>query len=194
MNSEKKYFLFPKPHFNHLFFLFYFISSILKQYILKSMKEEDVYNLSIPIFKLYIYEIGDFLSIIPYLILKKKTKSLNIAKSNDDDNKGNDYYIYNDIKIEQYNKNKKPTIINLFIISLVNFLALISTIIFYLAEGKQEMAVEQGYLNILLVFNIIFLFLLTKFMLNIELFFHHYFSLIIFIICLIVTLLLILLQ
>ena len=187
MNSEKKYFLFPKPHFNHLFFLFYFISSILKQYILKSMKEGDVYNLSIPIFKLYIYEIGDFLSIIPYLILKKKTKSLNIAKSNDDDNKGNDYYIYNDIKIEQYNKNKKPTIINLFIISLVNFLALISTIIFYLAEGKQEMAVEQGYLNILLVFNIIFLFLLTKFMLNIELFFHHYFSLIIFIICLIVT-------
>jgi len=187
MNSEKKYFLFPKPHFNHLFFLFYFISSILKQYILKLIKEEDIYNLSIPIFKLYIYEIGDFLSIIPYLILKKKTKSLNIAKSNDDDNKGNDYYIYNDIKIEQYNKNKKPTIINLFIISLVNFLALISTIIFYLAEGKQEMAVEQGYLNILLVFNIIFLFLLTKFMLNIELFFHHYFSLIIFIICLIVT-------
>ena len=49
------------------------------------------------------------------------------------------------------------------------------------------MIVKQGNLNILLVSNIIFLFLLTKFMLNKELYFHHYFSVIIFIICLIVV-------
>ena len=184
MIPEKKYFLFPKPHLNHLLFLFYFISSIIKQYIFKGIKEED--NLSIPIFKLYIYEIGDLFSIIPYLILKKKTKTKNIAKPNDDDTTGNDYYIYNDIKIEQYNKKKKPIMINLFIISLVNFIALISTIIFYLTEKNQKMTVKHPNLNILLVFNIIFLFLLTKFMLNIELYLHHYFSLIIFIACLVV--------
>ena len=184
MIPEKKYFLFPKPHRNHLLFLFYFISSIIKQYIFKGIKEED--NLSIPIFKLYIYEIGDLFSIIPYLILKKKTKTKNIAKPNDDDTTGNDYYIYNDIKIEQYNKKKKPIMINLFIISLVNFIALISTIIFYLTEKNQKMTVKHPNLNILLVFNIIFLFLLTKFMLNIELYLHHYFSLIIFIVCLVV--------
>ena len=184
MIPEKKYFLFPKPHRNHLLFLFYFISSIIKQYIFKGIKEED--NLSIPIFKLYIYEIGDLFSIIPYLILKKKTKTKNIAKPNDDDTTGNDYYIYNDIKIEQYNKKKKPIMINLFIISLVNFIALISTIIFYLTEKNQKMTVKHPNLNILLVFNIIFLFLLTKFMLNIELYLHHYFSLIIFIACLVV--------
>ena len=184
MIPEKKYFLFPKPHLNHLLFFFYFISSIIKQYIFKGIKEED--NLSIPIFKLYIYEIGDLFSIIPYLILKKKTKTKNIAKPNDDDTTGNDYYIYNDIKIEQYNKKKKPIMINLFIISLVNFIALISTIIFYLTEKNQKMTVKHPNLNILLVFNIIFLFLLTKFMLNIELYLHHYFSLIIFIACLVV--------
>ena len=44
MSSDKKYFLFPKPHFNHLFFIFYFISSLTKQYILRDMKEQD--NLS----------------------------------------------------------------------------------------------------------------------------------------------------
>ena len=120
-------------------------------------------------------------------MLKKKTKTKNITKPNDDDSKGNDFFIYNDIKIEQYNKTKKPIIINIFIISLVNFLALISTIIFYLTENKQKMIVKQGNLNILLVSNIIFLFLLTKFMLNKELYFHHYFSVIIFIICLIVV-------
>ena len=53
MNSNKKYCLFPKPQLKHLLFLFYFISSIVKQYIFKDMKEDD--NLSIPIFKLYIY-------------------------------------------------------------------------------------------------------------------------------------------
>ena len=196
MIPEKKYFLFPKPHLNHLLFLLYFISSLLKQYIFRIIKGENKEdgekegkedNLSIPIFKLYVYEIGDFFSIIPYLMLKKKTKTKNITKPNDDDSKGNDFFIYNDIKIEQYNKTKKPIIINIFIISLVNFIALISTIIFYLTENKQKMIVKQGNLNILLVSNIIFLFLLTKFMLNMELYFHHYFSVIIFIICLIVV-------
>ena len=193
MNSEKKYFLFPKPHFNHLLFLFYFISSLFKQYIIKFIKgdikeiKENEDNLSIPVFKLYVYEIGDFLSVIPFLILKKKTKLKSDTKSDNDTNKRNDYYIYNDVKIAQYNKKKKPTIINLFIISLVNFIALISTIIFYLAEGKQKLVVHHGNLNILLVFNIIFLFVLTKFMLDIQLYFHHYFSFIIFIICLIIV-------
>ena len=74
MNSNKKYCLFPKPHLTHLLFLFYFLSSVVKQYILKGIKKDKA-NFSIPIFKLYIHEIGDFLSIIPYIILKIKTKS-----------------------------------------------------------------------------------------------------------------------
>ena len=52
MNKKKQYCLFPKPHLNHLLFLFYFVSSIVKQYIFIGIKKEE--NLSIPIFKLYI--------------------------------------------------------------------------------------------------------------------------------------------
>ena len=184
MNSDKKYFLFPKPHFNHLFFIFYFISSLAKQYILRDMKEQD--NLSIPIFKLYIYEIGDFFAAIPYLIIKKKTKSQNITKLINKDNKEKDDFIYNDIKIEMYNKTKRPITINIFIISLLNFTAQISTIIFYLIEGNQNLVVNYTNLNIILIFNIIFLYVLSKFMLNTEFYSHHYFSFTIFFICLIV--------
>ena len=179
MKSSKKYFLFPKPHLTHLLFLFFFISSIVKQYIFIGMKEED--NLSVPIFKLYLYVFDNILTVIPYLILKKKMKSQNIEKPIIN-NKGNVNFIYNDI----YMKKKKLIIINIFIISLVSFIAQISTIIFYLIEGNQKMIIKGANLNIILVFNIIFLFLLSKVILDITYYLHHYFSLIIFIICLIV--------
>ena len=179
MNKKKKYFLFPKPHLNHLLFLFYFVSSIVKQYIFIGIKKEE--NLSIPIFKLYIYVIGDLLAVIPYLIIKKKIKSKNIEKSNNN-NKGNFNFIYNDI----FAKKKKRIIINIFIICLFSFIGQISTIIFYLIEGNQKMVVKGANLNIIFVFNIIFLFLLSKFILDISFYMHHYFSLIISIICLIV--------
>ena len=179
MNKKKQYCLFPKPHLNHLLFLFYFVSSIVKQYIFIGIKKEE--NLSIPIFKLYIYVIGDLLAVIPYLIIKKKIKSKNIEKSNNN-NKGNFNYIYTDI----FAKMKKRIIMNIFIISLISFIAQISTIIFYLIEEDQKMMVENANLNIKLIFNIIFLFVLSKFILDISFFLHHYFSLIIFIICLIV--------
>ena len=75
MNANKKYCLFPKPHFNHFLFLFYFISAMVRQYIFKGTKTID--SISVPIFKLYVLNIGDFLSIIQYLIIRKKTKSHN---------------------------------------------------------------------------------------------------------------------
>ena len=105
MHSNKKYFLFPKPLLTHLLFLFYFISSIVKQTILKDMKKVD--NLSIPIFKLYVYEVGDFLSIIPYLIIKKKIRSQNIKRSNDNNGKEGNDLIYNNYEIGLLNKKKK---------------------------------------------------------------------------------------
>ena len=48
------------------------------------------------------------------------------------------------------------------------------------------MVVHHGNLTFILIFSIIFLFLLTKFIMNITFYSHHYFSFIIFIVCLIV--------
>ena len=179
MNSNKKYFLFPKPRLALLLFLGYFLSSMVKQYILKDMKEQK--NLSIPIFKLYGYVIADFLSLIPYLIIKKATKSKNNLKPIRTF-KGSFKFISTDI----FARMKKRIILNIFIISLLNFIAQISTITFFLTEENQEMKVKHPFLNIILIFNIIFLYLLTKFIMDISFHLYHYLSFIIFILCLIV--------
>ena len=179
MNSNKKYCLFPKPHFNHFLFLFYFISAMVRQYIFKGTKTID--SISVPIFKLYVLNIGDFLSIIPYLIIRKKTKSHNaelIKKKNNLLAKIN----YTDI----FKKKKKQIILYIFIMCLFDFIAQISTPIFYMIQGSLKIQLKNSNLNIVLVFNVIFLFLLTKFILNITFYSHHYFSFIMFIICLIV--------
>ena len=189
MNSNKKYCLFPKPHFNHFLFLFYFISAMVKQYIFRGIKTTND-NIETPFFKLYVHEIGDLLSIIPYLILKKKTKLNNdrelIYNNNDNDIKENSELIYNDYKIVQFKKKQKGIILNLLIISLLDFIAQISTVVFYLIEGNQKLAIKTANLNTVLIFNIIFLFLLTKFLLDKDFYIYHYFSFVIFIICLIV--------
>ena len=177
MNSNKKYCLFPKPHLYHLLYLFYLIASIAKKIILNSTKEDRT-NLSLPIFKLYVHEIGDFLSIIPYLILKKKIKSNKDTKSA---NKLIAKYFYIDI----FKKMKKRILINLFIIGLIEFIAQISTTVFYVIEQSQKMQVNHENMTIVFIFYFVFLFLMTKFILNITFYSHHYFSLFIFLVCLI---------
>jgi len=101
MNSKKKYCLFPNLQFSHFLFLFNFISAMMRQYIFKGTKRRD--NLSIPVFKLYVHNIGDFIAIIPYLIIKKKTKSYN-AESIKKNNKVLAKIIYIDIFKKRNNK------------------------------------------------------------------------------------------
>ena len=152
---------------------------MVRQYIFKGTKSID--SISVPIFKLYVLNIGDFLSIIPYLIIRKKTKSHNaelIKKKNNLLAKIN----YTDI----FKKKKKQIILYIFIMCLFDFIAQISTPIFYMIQGSLKIQLKNSNLNIILVFNVIFLFLLTKFILNITFYSHHYFSFIMFIICLIV--------
>ena len=188
-----KYFLFPKPHINYLLFLVFFICSIIKQIIFKDIKDKD--NLSIPVFKLYIYDIGDFFSLIPYLIIKRKSKSkITIEeieerekrkKSQDDIN-----YIYNDSTKNEFKKNMSYIIVNMFLITILDFIAQISTVTFYLITGNQKFQVKHENLNITLIFNVIALFLFSKLFLHHTFYRHHFFSFIIFIICLIVIVIL----
>lgn len=188
MNSKKrKYLLFPKPHLNHLLFLFYFISSVIKQSLLKDIKEKD--NLSIPIFKLYVYDIGDLFSIIPFYLRKRKSESKQEeGKRKSIKDKENIKYIYrNPLRGKKY---LKSVLLNLFLISIFDFVAQISTVTYYLVKQKQNLEVKQANLNSLLIFNVIFLFIFSRLILKINFFRHHYFSFIIFIICLIIIVLL----
>ena len=186
MKPKIKRVLFEKPHINHILFLFFFISSLVKQYILKIVKEED--NLSIPILKLYIYDIGDFLSLIPYIIIKIKSKSKDGEKrlKSAEEIK----YIYNDSTKSEFKKNMSYIILYMFLLTMSDFIAQISTVIFYLTTGNQQLQVKHGNMNFALIFNVIFLFLFSRFFLHHAFNRHHFFSLIIFIICLIVIVIL----
>ena len=187
ISKKKKYILFVKPRLIHLLFLFYFICSIIKQTILKDIKEKD--NLSIPILKLYIYDIGDFISLIPLLVIKIKSKSKNndndINNSRNNSKEGLDYIYTGEITYE-YEKNRKAIILNIFLISIFDFVAQISTTVYYLVRGSQNLEVKQANLNSLLIFNVIFLFLFSHLILKTLFYRHHFFSFVIFIICLIV--------
>ena len=186
MNQKIKRFLFPKPNINHLLFLIFFVSSVVKQIIFKDIKGKD--NLSIPIFKLYIYDIGDFLSFIPYLIIKKKSKSQ--VSDGGRTNRDSINYIYNDTTRNEFKKNRMIIIIYMFLITILDFIAQISTVTFYLITGNQKFQVKLANLNITLIFNVISLFLFTRLLLHNTFYRHHYFSLIINIICLIVIVIL----
>ena len=184
--QKVKHFLFPKPHINYLLFLVFFVSSIIKQIIFKDIKAKD--NLSIPVFKLYIYDLGDFFSLIPYLIIKKKSKSkiveeirLSKPKTEEDIN-----YIYNDITKNEFKKNRTIIIVNMFLITILDFIAQISTVTFYLITGSQKFQVKLKNLNITLIFNVIALFLFSRLLLHNTFYRHHFFAFVIFIICLIV--------
>lgn len=191
ISKKKKYILFIKPRLIHLLFLFYFICSIIKQTILKDIKEKD--NLSIPILKLYIYDIGDFISLIPLLVIKIKSKSKNsdnnINDSRNNSKEGLDYIYTGEITYE-YEKNRKAIILNIFLISIFDFVAQISTTVYYLVRGSQNLEVKQANLNSLLIFNVIFLFLFSHLILKTLFYRHHFFSFVIFIICLIVIVIL----
>ena len=194
MKPKIKRLFFEKPHINHFLFLFFFVSSIIKQIIFKDIK--DKVNLSIPIFKLYIYDVGDLLSFIPYLIIKKKSKSqIPIAerkkrKMNEEEIK----YIYNDLTNKEFKKNKMYIILFIFLLTILDFIAQISTVTFYLITGNQKFQVKQAHLNITLIFNVIGLFLFSKLFLRTTFRRHHFFSLIVFIVCLIVIVVLDIIQ
>ena len=194
MKPKTKRLFFEKPHINHFLFLFFFVSSIIKQIIFKDIK--DKVNLSIPIFKLYIYDVGDLLSFIPYLIIKKKSKSqipiaeIKKRKMNEEEIK----YIYNDLTGEEFKKNKMYIILFIFLLTILDFIAQISTVTFYLITGNQKFQVKQAHLNITLIFNVIGLFLFSKLFLRTTFRRHHFFSLIVFIVCLIVIVVLDIIQ
>ena len=74
----------------------------------------------------------------------------------------------------------------MFLLTMSDFIAQISTVVFYLITGNQKFQVKQGNMNFTLIFNVIALFLFSRLLLHNTFYSHHFFSLIIFIICLIV--------
>ena len=168
-NQKKKYFIFPKLHFKHLLFLFFLIIAFIKKGI--EIYFEENQRLAVEFIKLYIYNIGDFFTIIPYIIMRKRMK---IGKENN--YPVSTYYI----KYIYFNLNNKKfkfmTLRNIFILTIVDFIAQISTVIYYIINEDKNFTVKQANLNSTLIFHIIFVIIFSILILHTKFYKHHLFA------------------
>ena len=177
-SKKKKYFLFSKLQLKHLLFLFFFIISSCKRTAQIFLEKNQ--KLSIDFLKLYLYDIGDFLSVIPYIIMKKGMESEKISKQTQRVScAGIKYRYFND------EKNKKNCIgfRKVLIFTIVDFVAQISPVIYYTIKADQKLEVKRANLNTAITFNIIFIMLFSYFILHTEFYRHHLFALLIDIFC-----------
>ena len=185
MAKKTKYLLFPKLHLKHLLFLFFFVISCIKKGM--QIYFEQNQRIEIEFLKLYIYDFGDFLSIIPLIIMKKRMKNKKIEEKIVDDtqsdtSRSNIDYIYNKADA---NKSECVTFRNIFIFTIVDFIAQISSVVFYIVTSQQKLVVKQANLNSALVFNILAIILFSILLLHTKVNRHHIFALCIDIICLV---------
>ena len=180
--KKKKIILFPKLDLKYLQFLFFFIVSIIRRYIKSIINKNE--KLAVEVLELYVYDISNFISIIPVLIISKRAKSSkHDSKIKKDDNPENLILKTSEEQVKVY---KGGAFKKLLIFTLLSFIAQISSGIFYIIKNVEKLSIHLTSLNSTLIFNIIFIFLFSKIMLHTNFFRHNYFSLIIDIICLIV--------
>ena len=185
MAKKTKYILFPKLHLKHLLFLFFFVISCIKKGL--QIFFESNQRIEIEFLKLYIYDFGDFLSIIPLMIIKKRMKNKKIEEKMSDDSQSDTSkytieYIYNKADA---NKSNCSTIRNILILTIVDFIAQISSVVFYIVTIQRKLVVGQANLNSVLVFNILSTIIFSILLLHTKVYRHHIFSLFIDIICLV---------
>ena len=179
--EKKKYFFFPKPHLNHFLFLLFFVISILKKYVNTFFPQKP--KIPLEFLELYIYNLSDFFSIIPLFILQKRTKRKKeiIDSNSNKDVKGGHGYIYNNR--EKTNPKSK---IRIFILTISDYIAQISSVIFYVILNELNIPMKFAKLTSLLIINVIVIFIISKLILHNHFYRHHSLSLLINIICLIV--------
>ena len=131
----------------------------------------------------YIYTLSDFLSIIPLIIIKIRSKresqnfenlDKNLIQSNSIENKKYKL-LYNDTLDNK--KRKKRKIILSVILSFFDFFALYLNVIFKIITQNSNYQVKQEKLNSMILFNIISKYILSVLILHLSVYKHHYLSL-----------------
>ena len=118
-------------------------------------------RIAIEFLKLYMYNIGDMLTIIPYLIMKKRMENENIKNelkkitfTIDNAVSSLDYLYYNPENIRN-KRNKWILLRNIFFFTIFDIVAQLSSVIYYIVKEDQKLVVKQANLNSTLIFNII---------------------------------------
>ena len=129
--------IFQKCHFNNIYYLFHFIVvflNILMDYCIfndEKDKRQDIINnylASKILNNLYIANLSDFLSIIPYLIMKRLLKKKGESITNNHSGERN--LIHNDSNILIIKKKKKTYLMYLSFVGILDFLEKFSLILY----------------------------------------------------------------
>ena len=189
-----KYIIFSELNRNHFLFLTYLIITLIKdidkRYIINTGDIVDTFN------KYYLYTLSDFFSIIPFIIIKVRSKSISknklnlnisqtLSKENIEENKDIQYIqSKNDIQLiylgdnnKDEKKRKKRIIKLLFIVSFFDFLSIYSNVTFSVIIKSTNYSIKKAQMNSYVLFNIIAKYLLNILILHTPVYKHHYLSL-----------------
>ena len=184
-----KYLVFATPNSNHFLFLSFSILLIIRTIITEQsqLTQDIVENFHFS----YLYSLSDFLSIIPIIIINKRSKSskIQVLKQNKSIKRGNltEGRLTN-ITQEKNNTNKKKKKIFLlfFVVSILDFLAQYIQLIFFIIQKKSNEPIKILNLNCILIIHIIAQYLFNRIILHYFFYRHHYLSLFINVIFLII--------
>ena len=189
-----KYIIFSELNRNHFLFLTYLIITLIKdidkRYIINTGDIVDTFN------KYYLYTLSDFFSIIPFIIIKVRSKSISknklnlnisqtLSKENIEENKDIQYIqSKNDVQLiylgdnnKDEKKRKKRIIKLLFIVSFFDFLSIYSNVTFSVIIKSTNYSIKKAQMNSYVLFNIIAKYLLNILILHTQVYKHHYLSL-----------------
>ena len=175
-----KYFLFTKLNFDHFLFLSYFIINTVRSIIQDFNKPTK--DIVLSFHNCYIYTLSDFLSIIPILIIKHRSKSLksnDIKEIDEQKSENKEDLIYNEKNIENFNKNVTKINKLLIITSIPEFLAKYLQIILFPFLKIIDINIKTFNLNFLLIINVVSQYISSRIILHSRFYRHHYLSFII---------------
>ena len=177
-----KYIIFSELNRNHFLFLTYFIISVVKsinnRYIRTTQDLVESFN------QYYIYTLSDFISIIPLIIIKVRSKNTPKVNNLNDDNKkilsdppNMIQYKYINDNIRN-NKKRTQRIIKLTIlVSIFDFIALYLKVTFYIIVQKSNYVVKSENVNSMILFNVLSKYVFSIIILHLSIYRHHYLSL-----------------
>ena len=182
-----KFITFQKPNLYYLFFIAYFATIIVREFIAAQITEN--LTKSTYLFRMWISTLSHILSVIPFLIIKYRSKS-----SNDSNEKIKLSSKINFIIGDRINKYKGKNVCkHTLLTSVFSFLSEAVLYTFYFVNDKPE--IYRSYsLSIYMITNCVILYITSYFILKTFFYKHHYLSLSINFFCFLIDLIIDIIQ
>ena len=196
-----KYLIFSELNRNYFLFLSYFIITIIKDIVNKYITSSD--DIIHSFHRYYIYTLSDFLSIIPFIIIKVRSKGIsknielpktetinsNSSKKSSKENSMENpkftisdtfntiEYIYSDNTNQNMIKRSKRIFKLSIIISIFDFSAIYLNVTFNIIIQSSNFIIKKTKLNSIILFNIVSKYALSILILKTPFYKHNYLSL-----------------